>query len=123
LNAGGRMSNKKVLDPLRITDLGPIFGAPIFNVRSELKPNDRINRFVLEFKKDVQVSMNWDKDKQIIYFDDLVSQVNDPGRKYTYVASGQMNGFRWNGKQYDYLQNIIDIVPRADGQAPVGEEK
>jgi hypothetical protein len=123
LNAGGRMSNKKVLEALRMSETGPVFGAPIFNVRSEARPNERVNRFVLEFKKDVQVSMNWDKQKGIIYFDELVSQVNDHARKYTYVASGQMNGFRWNGREWNYMQNIVEIVPRADGQAPVGEEK
>lgn len=123
LNSGGRLSNKKVLDPMRITENGPVFGAPVFNVRSELRPNERVNRFVLEFKKDVQVSMNWDKERNQIYFDDLVSQVNDPARKYTYVASGQMNGFQWNGQEWSFMQNIVEIVPRADGQAPIGEER
>lgn len=123
LNSGGRLSNKKVLEPMRITEKGPVFGAPIFNVRSEAHPNERVNRFVLEFKKDVQVSMNWDKDRSLIYFDNLVSQVNDPARKYTYVASGQMDGFRWTGEGWSYMENIVNIVPRADGQAPVGEER
>jgi hypothetical protein len=123
LNAGGRLSNKKVLDPLRFTESGPVFGAPIFNVRSEAHPNERVNRFVLEYKKDVQVALNWDAERNNIYFDNLVSQVNDPGRKYTYVASGQVDGFRWNGKQWDYVQNIVTIVPRKDGQAPIGEER
>lgn len=123
LNSGGRLSNKKVLDPMRMTEKGPVFGAPVFNVRSEAHPNERVNRFVLEFKKDVQVSMNWDKERSQIYFDNLVSQVNDPARKYTYVASGQIDGFRWTGESWSYMQNIVEIVPRQDGQAPVGEEK
>ena len=123
LNAAGRLSNKKVLDPLVFTESGPVFGAPIFNVRSEAHPNERINRFILEYKKDVQVAMNWDAERNNIYFDNLVSQVNDPARKYTYVASGQIDGFRWNGRQWDYVQNIVTIVPRKDGQAPIGEER
>ena len=123
MNAAGRLSNRKILDPLTFTEDGPVFGAPVFNVRSEAHPTERVNRFILEFKKDVQVALNWDTERGNIYFDNLVSQVNDPGRKYTFVPSGQMDGFRWNGQQWDYMQNIVTIVPRADGQAPIGEER
>ena len=121
LNAAGRLSNRKVLDPLTFNENGPVFGAPIFNVRSAARPSERVNRFILEFKKDVQVALNWDEQRKNIYFDNLVSQVNDPGRKYTYVPSGQIDGFRWNGSHWDYVQNIVTIVPRKDGQAPIGE--
>ena len=123
LNASDRTSNKKVLDPLTFTDAGPVFGAPIFAVSSQNKSGSRIDRFVLEYKKGVQVGMNWDTEKGCIYFDDLVSAVNDPARKYTYVPSGQMNGFRWADGQWNYMKDIITIVPRKDGQAPINEEQ
>ena len=122
-NAAGRLSNKKVLEPFSITPSGPVFGSPEFAVSSETNPNQRINRFILEYKKGVQVAMNWDDERKAIYFDDLVSAVNDPGRKYTYVPSGQMNGFRWDGRQWNYMQDMISIVPRKDGEAPVNEPK
>ncbi len=73
LNAAGRLSSKKILEPMELTESGPIFGAPIFNVRSQMRPNERVNRFILEFKKDVQVGMNWDDEQKNIYFDNLVS--------------------------------------------------
>ncbi len=123
LNAAGRLSSKKILEPLQLAENGPVFGAPIFNVRSELRPNERINRYILEFKKDVQVGMNWDDEQKNIYFDNLVSQVNDPARKYTYVPSGQIDGFKWNGTSWNYIQDIVTIVPRKDGQAPINEPK
>ncbi len=123
LNAAGRLSNKKILEPLQLTQTGPVFGAPIFNVRSQLRPNERVNRFILEFKKDVQVGLNWDDEQKNIYFDNLVSQVNDPARKYTFVPSGQIDGFKWNGTSWNYIQDIVTIVPRKDGEAPVNEPK
>lgn len=123
LNAAGRLSNRKVLEPLQITEEGPVFGAPIFNVRSLLSPNERVNRFILEYKKDVQVGLNWDSERSNIYFDNLVSQVNDPGRKYTYVPSGQIDGFKWDGSSWSYMQDIVTIVPRKDGEAPINEPK
>lgn len=123
LNAAGRLSNKKILEPFQLTAQGPVFGAPIFNVRSQLRSDERVNRFILEYKKDVQVGMNWDAERGNIYFDNLVSQVNDPARKYTYVPSGQIDGFKWNGSSWNYIQDIVTIVPRKDGQAPINEPK
>lgn len=123
LNAAGRLSNKKILEPLTFTESGPRFGAPIFNVRSVERPEERVNRFILEYKKDVQVAMNWDAERGNIYFDNLVSQMNDPARKYTYVPSGQIDGFKWDGTRWNYVQDIVTIVPRKDGEAPIGEEK
>ncbi|MBS1629931.1 MAG: hypothetical protein JST27_07710 [Bacteroidetes bacterium] len=121
LNTNAFLSNRKVLEPLQLTEQGPVFGAPIFNVRSEARPSERVNRFILEYKKQVQVGMNWDADNERIYFDQLVSQVNDPHRKYTYVPSGEMDGFKWNGDSWSYLQDIVKIVPRKDGEAPINE--
>lgn len=123
VNAAGRLSSKKFLDPMELTESGPVFGAPIFNVRSEQHPNSRVNRFILEYKKDVQVGMNWDAENGNIYFDNLVSQTNDPGRKYTFVPSGQIDGFKWSGSFWNYIQDIVMIVPRKDGEAPVNEPK
>ena len=118
LNAVSPISSRKILDALRITPDGPVFGAPIFNTLQ-----GQANRFVLEFKKGVQVSLNWDQTLNAIYFDDLVSQTNDPTRKYTYVPSGQVNGFRWTGDSWRMIQDIVPIVPRKEGQAPVGEAR
>jgi hypothetical protein len=120
-NAAGRNSNKKLLEPLHFESAGPVFGAPVFNIRSQAHAAERVNRFIIEFKKDVQVGMNWDSSKRIIYFDNLVSQVNDPARKYTYVPSGQIDGFRFNGNSFDFVQDIVRMVPRKDGEAPIGE--
>lgn len=120
-NAGGRNSTKKLLEPLHFEAAGPVFGAPVFNIRSQARPAERVNRFIVEFKKDVQAGMNWDPAQRIIYFDHLVSQVNDPARKYTYVPSGQIDGFRFNGNSFDFVQDIVRIVPRKDGEAPIGE--
>lgn len=118
LNAANPISNKKFLDPMTITEKGVVFGAPMFEVNSTCRPGELVNRFILEYKKDVQVSMNWDAEFNAIYFDKLVSQVNDPNRKYTYVPSGQYDGFRWKGRRWTYVENLIPIEIREDGQAP-----
>lgn len=117
LNSSSLVSNKKVIDPLMFTDNGISFGAQIFNVSSE-NNSGRINRFIIEYKKEVQASLNWDEELKVIYFDKLVSQVNDPNRKYTYVPSGQYDGFRWAGNQWNYVQDLIPVQSFKDGEAP-----
>jgi len=123
LNSGNIESNKKVLDPLTIDEHGITFGAPIFGVASENFPRQRINRFILEYKKGVMVSMNWDKDRNVIIFDKLVSQVNDPHRKYTYVPSGEYDGFSWHDETWNYMQDLIPVTIMKEGQEPPGEDK
>lgn len=123
MNASSPISTKKTLDPMIITEDGVVFGAPIFKYNSPCNPEKRINRFLIEYKKDVQASMNWDADFNAIFFDRLVSQVNDPNRKYTYVPSGQYDGFRWKGDSWTFVENLIPIDIREDGEAPVPNPK
>lgn len=118
LNTGSSVSNKKVLDPMVITDRGTMFGAPIFGVASDNFPQRRVNRFILEYKKDVQISMNWSEERQVIVFDKLVSQMNDPHRKYTYVPSGQYDGLKWGNDMWNYVRDLIPITILKDGEAP-----
>ena len=115
------LSNKKILDPLIITDNSITFGAPVFGIGSKNFPRQPIKRFILEYKKGVHVSMNWDKEHNVIVFDNLSSQINDPNRKYTYVPSGQYDGFRWDNGMWNYLHDLIPINPVQDGETPEDE--
>ena len=120
-NESSPVSTKKVLDPLVFTDKGPIFGAYIFDGRAKQMPGMSIARFIIEYKKGVSASMNWDTDMQVIYFDRLASDVNDPNRKYTYVPSGQYDGFRWEHDQWQFKQDLIPVQDLGDGKAPDGQ--
>jgi hypothetical protein len=118
LNSGGMLSNKKVLDPMYFEGNGVIFGAPIFSVASTSNPQQPIKRFVMEYKKDVTASMNWDNERQMIVFDKLASVSNDASRKYTYVPSGQYDGFVWGNEMWNYKRNLVAITILKDGEAP-----
>jgi hypothetical protein len=118
VNGSSPVSTKKVIDPMTITPQGVVFGAPVFNIRSQNNNKNRINRFVMEYKKGVQAALNWDNDMQAIYFDRLESEMNDPNRKYTYVPTGQYDGLRWIDGYWNMVQDLIPIDPLKDGQAP-----
>lgn len=113
-NINNPASNKKIMDPMVLTDKGPVFGMPIFDLGGGIIAN----RFILEYKKQVNVSLNWDNDMNAIFFDRLVSQVNDPNRKYTFVPSGEYDGFKWSKGKWEKVNDLIPIEVRENGQAP-----
>lgn len=122
-NDGGQLTTRKVLEPMMIdAQKGVRFGAPIFGVASTNFPRQRVNRFILEYKKGVNASMNWDSEHNVIVFDKLVSLSNDPGRKYTYAPSGGYDGFKWANETWNYLMDLIPVQLLKDGQAPPAEK-
>ena len=121
-NSASPISNKKVLDPLIIDENGVRFGAPIFGVVSENIPQQRVNRFILEYKKGTQVTMNWDEEKKAIIFDQLVSQMNDPHRKYTFVPSGEYDGFKWGNDTWNYVRDLMPVTIMQNGEEPAHDD-
>jgi hypothetical protein len=117
VNESSRISKKKLLDPMIITDKGPKFGLPIFTLTSK-RTNQPIQRFVLEYKKSVNVSLNWDEEKKLIFYDRLTSE--DPNRKYTYVPTSQYDGFKWQNDKWTLVKDILPMMELKDGQAPDG---
>ncbi|OJW77421.1 MAG: hypothetical protein BGO69_18770 [Bacteroidetes bacterium 46-16] len=120
LNEASPISNKKIMDPMVFEDKGPVFGAPIFSIGSKTKPGEPVKRFILEYKKGVQVGLNWDDDLKAVYFDKLVSQINDPNRKYTYVPSGEYDGFKWGNEMWQLVHDLISVQVLKNGEAPSG---
>jgi len=121
VNQSSPIETMKVLDAMTIDSRGVMFGAPIFGVASKNFPNHRVNRFLLEYKKGVQASMNWDSTRNEIIFDKLVSITNDPGRKYTYAPSGEYDGFMWANETWNYQIDLIHVQILKDGEAPDDE--
>jgi hypothetical protein len=119
LNGANTSSNRKVLDVLTLTPSGPVFGAPIFGVRSPDTKAQAV-RFVMEYKKGIQAALNWNAELNAIFFDRLESEVSDPNRKYTYVPTGQYDGFRWQDGQWRLVQDLIPITLLRDGEQPLG---
>lgn len=118
LNSGSMVSNRKVLDALVFTPSGVSFGAPIFGVGSKAIPGQPVKRFVLEYKKEATATMNWDVERNMIIFDKLVSVTNDPTRRYTYVPSGQYDGFVWGNEMWNFRRDLMEIKMLKDGEAP-----
>lgn len=119
-SSNGTSSNKKILDIMSVTPNGPVFGAPVF-----LLPDARgqrliaKSRMVLEYKKAAQVSLNYDAAKGMIMFNRLMSEINDPNRKNTYIPTGQTDGLKLENGQYMFVKDAIQVLKLQDGQAPI----
>lgn len=114
-------STKKWIEVLSFDDRGrPVFGGPFFSLQDgSLKPSSsRQGRFAIEYKKEAHAKLNYDKEMDMIVFDHLISDNNQPDRAYTYVPDGDYQGFKWmNGKWV--LVDKIFTYKLQDGQAPV----
>lgn len=113
-NQNGNGFSTKTIDVLNIEGNKITFGGDYFRVN-----NMPSKRFVLEYQKGAQVSLNWDNEKGMIIYDRVISEVNQPQRRNTLVPSGMVDGLRWVNFQWQPVVDVVPIMKLKDGQAPV----
>ena len=117
-------STKKWMEVLSFNDQGkPVFGGPYFvytNPEDKAKVTPGQSRFYLEFKKDGRARMNYDSELDMIVYDHLVSETNEPDKVYTYVPDGDYQGFKWNNGRWLQVDKVFDFKLK-DGEAPMPE--
>lgn len=113
-NNNALYSKKKILDHLVILPSGPIFGLPIIQT-----PEATINRLIIEYKKEAFVNLNFNKDEQKIIFDRTASEIGDPAKRFTYVPTGQLDGFVLQNGRWLFVPDAIPVLKLKDGQAPI----
>jgi hypothetical protein len=113
-------SNKKVIEILTFNNGQPQFGARQFSIASGFGYNNKMARFVMEFKKDASPRLTYDKDLDMIVFEHLVSESNQPNKKWTMVGDGDYEGFKWMDGKWVYVNKIFnEITPEGKAPAPV----
>jgi hypothetical protein len=118
-NNDGFNTTKKIADVLTFSNDKPVFGKPIFALPSSKNAGDFKKRFILEYKKGVQVTLNYDSNLNKIVFDRLISEVNNPSMKSTFVPAGQTDALEWQGGIWRFIENAIVPMKLKDGQAPL----
>lgn len=118
-NAGGISYDRKIIEVLTFVDGEPVFGGHYFSV-----PNDKLipkspARYVMEFKKDAVPRLTYDKDLQMILMEHLISESNQPNKKYTMVGDGDYSGFRWQGGRWVFVDKVFAGMSTPEGQPPV----
>ena len=113
-------SNKKWMDVLTFNEQGqPVFGGNYFSFKNDSAKASKkqIQRFYLEYKKEATTTFNYDSTLQMIVFDHLISESDEPDRKETYVPDGDYEGFVWENGQWLHVPKIFNTVLQ-EGQFP-----
>ncbi len=82
----------------------PVFGGKyFFYPKDPIKPKQPAYRFYIEYKKDAAAKLNYEQDMDMIIFAKLISESNEPEKKYTLVPYGTIEGFKWQEGKWVYV--------------------
>ena len=113
-------SNKKWMDILTFNEEGqPVFGGPYFSFRNDSAKisKKQVVRFYLEYKKEASTTFNYDSSLNMIVYDHLISETEEPNRKETYVPDGDFEGFVWENGKWLHVPKVFNTVLQ-DNQFP-----
>jgi hypothetical protein len=113
-------SNKKWMEVLTFNEQGqPVFGGPYFSFKNDsAKANKKqVMRFFIEYKKEAVTSFNYDTTLNMIIYDHLISESDEPDRKETFVPDGDYEGFTWQEGQWLHVPKVFNQSLQ-DGQFP-----
>ena len=112
-------STRKRVEVLHFDDQGrPIFGGGFFSFVPDAERKALQSRFWIEYKKDGNARMQYDPELDLIIYDHLISETNEPAKRYTYIPDGDYEGFRWVNGKWVHVEKVFDFKLK-DGEAPV----
>jgi hypothetical protein len=112
-------SNKKWMEVLTFTPEGePRFGGPYFSFQEDSVRKPTQYRFNIEYKKEAGTRFNYDPSLDLIVFDELISESNEPAKKDTYVPDGDFEAFQWKNGKWVHVQKGIFTQKLKDGDFP-----
>lgn len=111
-------SSKKILEVLTFENDKPVFGGHYFRIPNDsIYPHDAA-RYVMEFKKDAGPRLTYDDEMNIIVMEHLVSESNEPQKKWTLIGDGDYEGLTWTEGKWVYIPKVFkETTP--EGQVPV----
>ncbi|MBL7697576.1 MAG: hypothetical protein JNK79_05440 [Chitinophagaceae bacterium] len=112
-------SNKKWMEVLTFNERQePVFGGPFISFKEDTTRKPVQARFNIEYKKEANTLLNYDPDLDMIVFDHLISETEEPDKKNTYIPDGSYEGFKWKDGQWVHVDKVFDFKLQ-DGQFPV----
>lgn len=115
-------SNKKWMEVLTFNQRGePVFGGPVISFRQDTTGRKVQARFNLEYKKEANTLLNYDPELDLIVFDHLISETDEPEKKNTYIPDGTFEAFKWDKGQWVHQDKVFNFSLQ-DGQFPVDEK-
>lgn len=112
-------SNKKWMEVLTFNDRQePVFGGPVVSFKEDTTKKPVQARFSIEYKKEANTVFNYDPELDMIVFDHLISETEEPEKKNTFIPDGSYEGFKWKDGQWVHVDRVFDFKLQ-DGQFPV----
>lgn len=112
----GYRSTKKWIDVLTFDEnQQPVFGGDYFLFeKADSNFVQGSKRFNLEFKKEGRARLNYDADLDLIIYDHLVSENNEPDKKYTLIPDGDSEGLKWENGAWKHVSKVFNYVTKED---------
>jgi hypothetical protein len=112
-------SNKKWMEVLTFSPQGePRFGGPFFSFQEDSVRKPTQYRFNIEYKKEAGTRFNYDPSLDLVVFDELISEDNQPQKKETYVPDGEFEAFQWKNGKWVHMQKGVFTAKMKDGDFP-----
>jgi len=103
-------SNKKWMEVLSFNANGePVFGGPFISFKEDSVKKPVQSRFHIEYKKEAGTVLNYNPEMDMIIFDHLISETDQPEKKDTYIPDGDFEGFKWINGQWVHVNRIFDF--------------
>lgn len=115
----GGGSNKKWIEVLSFDKNNmPLFGGEFFSFAKDSLPKPDQYRFYIEYKKEASTTVNFDPDLNMILYDHLISESNEPDNPWTLVPDGDYEGFKWEAGKWVHVDKVFDQKLK-DGEFPM----
>jgi hypothetical protein len=112
-------TTRKWMEMLSFNERGePRFGGSFTIPPDSTNPRPTVvKRYLMEYKKDASAKLNYDPEEDLIVMDHLVSESNEPQKKFTLVPGGDYEAFKWqNGTWLN--ETTMYIENRGDNNEP-----
>ncbi len=113
-------TNKKWMEILHFDNSGePVFGGQFISFKDDSGKNKRpvMARYFIEYKKEAKTFFNYDPELDLIIVDHLISETDEPEKKFTYIPDGDYEAFRWQNGQWVHVDKLFNEKLK-DGDFP-----
>lgn len=111
-------SSRKIIEVLDLSTDQPVFGGRYFSYEEDSVFKTSHSRYIMEYKKEAGPRLTYDKDLDMIIVEHLISESNEPKKKWTLIGDGDYEGFKWKNGKWVHVEKVFSMVTQ-DGQAPV----
>ena len=113
------VSNRKWMEILTFGPSGEtVFGGNLITFKDDtarIKPV--LSRFSIEYKKEARTTFNYNPEMDLIIYDHLISETEQPERKESYIPDGDFEGFKWENGQWVHVNQVFNFKLK-EGEFP-----